>query len=281
LKRVWSRVALWAECLRLKSRKALGREMPEHLGLQPDNNMFSCWKLNMEESTSKDGPIGSSLFEFPLEIRQQIYRLLYLRNHSVIDVPLYTRDLDYLTKKPHSMSNSLLLSSKQISQEALDILYSENVFKLRFNFDGDFAEQTVWKTVGRGNLQRIKKVLLVIWANRDLIPIKCQLNMGGWSPIIDFSQLTRLVIVASPRKPLGWYDMNEDDWLECFERWMGQFSRRLTNTLVVEIDDNDSFETRAVISASFPIHGAVQTRTLTGDHCYLRTRGDMECPSSL
>ena len=56
-----------------------------------------------------------------------------------------------------SNNNSIFPVSKQISNEALDILYRENIFKLRLYREGEYFLK---KNFAKGNRQRIQYLLL-------------------------------------------------------------------------------------------------------------------------
>jgi hypothetical protein len=68
----------------------------------------------------------------------------------------YTLDIesDYWNR---SNKNSIFLISKQISREALGILYGENIFKLRLHGEGEYYLK---KNFAEGNRQRMRYLLL-------------------------------------------------------------------------------------------------------------------------
>jgi hypothetical protein len=69
----------------------------------------------------------------------------------------YTPDIegDYWNR---SNKNSIFLISKQISKEALDILYRENIFKLHLHKKGKYYLK---KNFAKGNRQRMQYLLLI------------------------------------------------------------------------------------------------------------------------
>ncbi|RFU31534.1 hypothetical protein B7463_g4819, partial [Scytalidium lignicola] len=67
-------------------------------------------------------PSGIGFLDLPLEIRDQIYRLLFLK-----DAPIYPS----LSRAEISESTAFLRTNRQIYAEAVAILYGQNVFLIR------------------------------------------------------------------------------------------------------------------------------------------------------
>ena len=74
---------------------------------------------------------GGSLFTFPRELRDKIYRLL-VKKHYIIYITQSKNSIVTPTKDEHDFA--ILQVSKAVSHEASDTLYSEGVFRFSIDF---------------------------------------------------------------------------------------------------------------------------------------------------
>jgi hypothetical protein len=171
----------------------------------------------------------------------------------------YTLDIegDYWNR---SNNNSIFLVSKQISNEALDILYGENIFKLRLNGEGEYFLK---KNFAEGNRQRIRYLLLTAQ------PIGVSYEPGRmpdnalWSSIL--LTLKGLRIVAEqPVEALLYYgapslEQDIDHWVKWIKPFLQCFGQYLLRETIVQVDINGRAETRELVEECLP-HGYQEIR---------------------
>lgn len=215
----------------------------------------------------------AGLLGVPLEIRQQIYRYFLVRR-----VPI---ELDFLNFHPYQWSDefckwldverntAVLLVSRQLSEEALDVLYGENVFKVvlhggRPNILSQFAP---------ANRQRIRRLQLVLRPMGVSYGSPLNLDSQIWPPIL--ANLAKLCIVAQqPLEPRHYYnapslEQDMDEWLTWLKPVLEYVNQYVSSGTVVEVDDDDREETSELVKECLP-NGYRKVQTRTGDLCFMR-----------
>lgn len=197
----------------------------------------------------------SDKLKLPLEIREEIYRYL-LVPPGPSDQYLECIAFFHLHTMHMERDTSILLVSRQISEEALDILYGENVFKLDVNEDQDCF---VTRFTVRNRL-RIRHLLLVSRPYRYDRGLLSGLEFVIWSPIL--ANLTKLCIVA--QEPLPgcffnplWDDVPDgsqttlkkllDDWAISLKAIFVFINQHLSKDMVVLVDDGSREYTTKLI----------------------------------
>ncbi|KAF2493097.1 hypothetical protein BU16DRAFT_71323 [Lophium mytilinum] len=212
-------------------------------------------------------PIG--LFDLPLELRREIYRYCLVRE-SPVRVPEDWR----ITRvyKVQDRKKNLLLVSKQVSAEAVEILYGENAFMFAVSREN---ERKLVGYISAANIMRIRKVWIVLsdkGYDNDKMP-----GVEVWGPV--FAGLTKLVIVAKqPILPesevvnaliLNQYQNIADTWAVWCDRMIEFVAQNVRYNLVVELDDNDREDTGAVMMRYFPNRHRM-VKTVYGDRVFKR-----------
>lgn len=133
-------------------------------------------------ATSKQ-PTG--FLDLPLELRLQIYRYCLVRSNPVL--VRYVFIVSYRTSDwgIRDEKKSLLLVSKKVGFEALEVLYGENVFQVDLYTGGQKYSQ---EHLAEANRQRIRKLEIVM--RPQGLSCAPRLDSTMWSPI--FANLNKL-----------------------------------------------------------------------------------------
>ena len=217
--------------------------------------------MEVKVSVCPRQPTG--FLDLPFEVRLQIYRYCLVRRTTIHGNRIHLSG---------DKNKSLLLVSKRIGSEALDVLYGDNVFTVSALRGGEWYFN---KHFTEANRQRIRKVQLLMEPppNED----DCILDSTVWSPVL--ANLKELSIVALQPLPLSlaldfqlW-----DKWISWLRSMLQYIACHLPRSCVVELDDNDRyrFGIRAVTSECLPIeYQCVQS--LTGDYYFMRNDYSIE-----
>lgn len=202
-------------------------------------------RLAKPQTSLETPPVApAGLLRLPLEIRLQIYRYCVFQNRSVE----ITRSLNDRSWHANENKNSILFLSKQISEEALDILYGENVFKMHLNGGGEAALKDNFT---KANAQRMRYLLVVarpmgVSYGPEDIP-----DDALWSAILP--HLKWLRIVAEQPLEAGHYynaptlEQDLDHWFKWIRPFLVCFSQHLLGQTVVEVDDDGRTDTRKLV----------------------------------
>ena len=224
----------------------------------------------MEVKRSQSSKPAVGFLDTPLEIRQQIYQYCLVSkiplNLHQPNVDLYRMELDrlYICDK----QTSLLLVSKQVGSEALEILYGKNVFQFHLHGQGGCCLKN---DLTEANIGRIRRMEVVMQPYRN--DYGSTLDSTLWSPIL--AKLTKLSIVAAqPRLHPETFGKNLHE--QQMEKWTGWLKAvlqciapQLSSSCIVEVDDNYSKETRIVMKECLP-SGFRNVQTLAGDLLFRR-----------
>jgi hypothetical protein len=164
--------------------------------------------------------------------------------------------------------NSILRLSKQISEEALDVLYGDNIFKLRlereeFDLETNFVE---------ANIKRMRYLLLVAQPSHiysdDKIP-----NDALWHSILPQLKILRIVAQQPPEDPRYSNANLEHDiegWVNWLKPFLQCFGRHLSRRTIVEVDDDGREETAALVKKYLPDGYRKLQCHLVGDFVFKR-----------
>lgn len=216
----------------------------------------------MPSSSTQNELVG--FLDLPLEIRCQIYS--YFVRKSAFNVSTF-RGEEWCVPGQHMQHGliSLLLVSKQVYQEASDVLYGSTEFQVGINFRGG----SCLRKLNVGTRRRIRKLIVVARAFRMYEgPYHPALSRRLWSPLL--SQLTHLAIVVQqpvqqPYHRPSHHKQQLTKWVDWIKPIMNYIGQSLHPRCTVAVDDNGKGkETRALVKMSFP-HGFCQVQTPTGD----------------
>ena len=163
----------------------------------------------------------------------------------------------------------ILSVSRQISEEALNVLYGRNRFSVCVHGGGHGK----LLNFGIANLRRIRYLELVAQPMGICFPEPLKLDSQLWVPLLtDLSQL--YLVAQQPLRAGGYYNapsLEEDmqkwvAWLEPFLRYLVQ---NITAATIVRIDDNNLAETGKVVQACFR-PGYEKVQTVSGDRIFKR-----------
>ena len=154
----------------------------------------------------------------------------------------------------YEKNNSLFLTSRQISEEALDFLYGENIFKLCLNGEGEYFLR---KNFSERNRQRLRYILVTAQPMGVSFGQAHLPHEALWSSVLPNIRILRLVA----QQPFGaavYYnaptlELEMDRWLHWIRPFLECFNRHLRNTSVAEVDDDDRKETSDLIKESLKI----------------------------
>lgn len=173
--------------------------------------------------------------------------------------------------------NAIFQVSKQISEEALDLLYGGNIFKVILNGEGEYDFKNKFTEANR---QRMRFLLLVAEPQGISYRPETRPDNTLWSAILP--KLRELRIVA--RQPVdaeSGYDiptLDEDlkRWITWIEPFLRCFGRSLSKETIVSLDVDGQTETRE-LTANFIPHGFREvTCHIVGDLIFKRGRYSWE-----
>ena len=103
-----------------------------------------------------------------------------------------TMDFEGYSWNPNENKNSLLLLSKQISEECLDILYGENIFKLYLNGEGEVYLRKNFTEVNRRRMRYLLLIAQPMGVSYE--PVRIPDNVL-WASILPSLRVLRIVAV--------------------------------------------------------------------------------------
>ena len=196
----------------------------------------------MEKGAATEAnPVG--FLDLPPEIRVQIYRYCLVFKHAVHIGCLPITGHSLYKWRIRAMKKSLLLMSKQISSEALDVLYSENTFEVILH---ERASEKLSRYIAAVNMPKIRRMQIVVSA--DGYPDDRSLDRISWSCIL--ANLRRLTIVAQqPLNSRRLYDepsmvLKIERWLEWLRVVLHFIASHLPTSCAISVDDDNKTETR-------------------------------------
>lgn len=210
----------------------------------------------------------TGFLDIPLEIRRHIYQYCLVRDNPVKFRNTCINEYCFSNRDNRDGKISLLLVSRQIGLEALEVLYHDNVFQICLHEEGWSRLKDHFTEV---NTRKIRKMQIVIQP--------CGLSYGRtpnytpWSPIL--ASLTKLSIVA--QQPLSahidrnapWFQERMETWKDWLRAVLQCIASQLQNCCIVEVDDDDKKEASDLMKLCFP-SGYRKVQTLAGDVCFKR-----------
>ena len=216
--------------------------------------------MEVNMSASSRQPTG--FLDLPLEIRREIYRYCLVRSNPV---RVYNR-FRSCGRDSRDKKRSLLLVSKEVGIEALDVLYGDTVFEV--SLDGGAGEH-LQEGITEANRRRIRVIQFLIQPLG--IDYDRMLDSTIFPPLL--ANLKKLSIVAQHDASTDVED--EAEWIEWLEATLEFITCHLPDRCVVEVDDDDEMETSAVMREYFP-RGYRKVQTLEGDFWFKRNDYSIE-----
>lgn len=175
-----------------------------------------------------------------------------------------------------SVLPSLLQVSRQISDEALNVLYGDNAFKIILHGEGEYHLKTIFCEANR---RRIRHIMLVLRPMGVSYCPNFRMDTAMWDTILP--HLRTLWIVAE--QPLegdhywnGRTVMEKmKEWIEWLTPILECLAKTLSTKSTVLVDVGEREETGKLIQ-KYLLHGYQQTRTKTGDFVFKRGEFSIE-----
>ena len=215
----------------------------------------------------------TGLLGVPLEIRLEIYRYFLIRREPIklqfLNFhPKQWPDEDYnpLNAKRHTV---VLLVSRQLSEEALNVLYGENIFEVALHR----GSQSILSQFAPANRQRIRRLQLSARPSGVSYGSPLNLNLHILPPIL--AGLTRLYIVVQQPLEARTFDnaprleQEMHKWLTQLKPVLEYVNQYVSSRATIEVDDNDMEETSELVKKCLP-NGYRKVRTRTGDMWFTR-----------
>lgn len=159
--------------------------------------------------------------------------------------------------------------SRQISEEALNVLYGRNIFIVHIH---NGAHRNLLK-FGTANIRRIRHLRIVAQPTGTCFLEPMKFDSQLWVPLLtDLSQLC--LVMQQPTEVRCYHNAPNLEvemrvwvaWLEPILRYLAQ---NITETTSVGIDDNSLVETADVVQKCFR-SGYKEVHTVTGDRIFKR-----------
>jgi hypothetical protein len=210
----------------------------------------------------------------PLDIRRQIYHYCLVRRFPIV--------VNYLRCDEYHLSGcgvdekvkSILLVSKKIGEEALNVLYCGNVFRVHLCTDGGACLKKKFTEANRRKMRRLQVSMLAGAYNYNGM-----LDSVLWSPIQ--AGLTKLSIMARhPLQAKG--DHNAPGWQEEMDlqtKWLrpivANMVQQVLSPCIIEVDDDNRKETSALIK-EYLLGGYQKSQTEIGELCFKKWNHSLE-----
>lgn len=207
---------------------------------------------------SSSGLYGTQFSDLPLEVRHKIYALI-LPHRRVVQVDTTAhlcKDVSSskptkTTKATKSMSRALLVVSKPVMMDCLDMLYSNNVFEIWLHENGETTLETHFSSANR---RRIRHLVLVarsggatsIWS-APRIPL--------WSTLLPRLNVLQLSISSSVNDSSQSESRPSEDaqaWALWIEPYLALFSEYLVPGTEVYVRDMRGEDVLEIFSRYIP-----------------------------
>lgn len=213
--------------------------------------------MSMVNASKPQNMMRAGFLDLPYEIRRDIYYHCIPRRKEInVRSPSFPLE-DYgfmegdFINQEYSRINILRLS-KQITEECLDILYGENIFRLCLNGEGELGMKRNFT-----EMNRLRMRYLIVTANPAGVSYGTSTpDEFLWASIL--SSLKSLLIVAEePIRAQGYYNaptlrQDIDEWMVWISPYLELFGRYIPETLNVAVDDDGRKYTRGLVQKHLP-----------------------------
>ena len=160
----------------------------------------------------------------------------------------------------------ILEVSRALSNEALDVLYGENIFVVDIHGGG-------YRKFLKFNVANLRRVHYLRIVARPMYGMRLVFDPQLWLPLLE-GLLQFCIVAQQPLAARGYYGaptLEEDlrKWTTWLDPILKYFSTNLPNTTAVGLDDDGRAETTAMMDKHYG-SGYQKVRTFTGDFCFER-----------
>jgi len=179
---------------------------------------------------------------------------------DAVNLEDYNLDLDGDYWNPNKNRSSIFRLSKQISEEALDILYGENIFKLCLHGEG---EVYLKKNFTAANRQRMRYLLVTAEPRGVSYEPRKVPDNSLWSSILPTLKGLR-VIAEQPVQASSYYgaptlEQEMERWVKWTRPFLQCFGQHLSRETIVQVDIDGRAETRDLVK-EYLSHGYREIR---------------------
>ena len=194
-----------------------------------------------------------------LEEKKNVHESDSQENYDYVESAIERNTYGFSVHIRDDWRTGILKVSKAISDEALDVLYGQNVFVVSIH--GEIHHDLL--KFGVANLRRIHSLRIVARPSGISYGKPLVFDPQLWLPLLE--GLQQFWIVA--QQPLAREDLCQ--WATWLDPILKYFSTNIPKTRFVGIDDDGRAETRAMMDKYFdPCY--LKVRTVTGDSCFQR-----------
>ena len=206
---------------------------------------------------------SSSLLQLPFELRLQIYSYLIpqnrlvcvssptfrLPNHFSNDAQAWVIYADTSKTDANKHNNSILILSKQISTEALGILYGNNIFKLELNERG---ERRLKAKFVESNRRRISHIMLNI--TKDMPRHGAHIDAEFWAVFLPQLSSLQIVAIGSYRnRELSFHQRHRNKiWAAWVSAHLECLGSHINGETVVKVDDDGCVQLKQLFRKYLP-----------------------------
>ncbi|KAJ5172457.1 hypothetical protein N7492_005050 [Penicillium capsulatum] len=198
--------------------------------------------------------LRAGFLHLPFELRLMIYKYCLPQGHTIN------------VTKPWILyqAKQMLLVSRQVTADVLQILFSENTFEVPLNADGERGLIRNFSLYSRSFMQD----LLITAVPTGNTYCNSEPDVSLWQSMIP--HLKRLqIVVSQPIPPLSSMRLAVTHWARWIGRYLIVFARFLQESTVVLLDANDRKPTIDIAKEILPAHLQI-ARLARGDLIFLR-----------
>lgn len=236
--------------------------------------------MSMVNATKPRNVMRAGFLDLPYEIRCQIYYDCIPRRKEVnVRSPSFAlEDSCFMESEffnqDYSRVNVLRLS-KQITEECLDILYGENIFRLCLNGEGEGGMKRNFTEKNRFRM----RYLIVTASPAGVSWGTSTPDESLWASILP-SLKSLLLVAEQPIRAQGYYNAptlreDIDKWIAWISPYLEIFGRHIPETLNVKVDDDGRRDTRGLVKKYLPPTCSLG-RSGLGDFIFRRGRFSYE-----
>ncbi|KAH6677579.1 hypothetical protein B0J14DRAFT_346449 [Halenospora varia] len=216
----------------------------------------------------------TTFLHLPLEIRLQIYTYIIPTAHifGVRDLAQSSWPLKHFPLSADGAPwTNVLLASKQISDEALDFFYAENIFKVRLSGEGEISIKNNFDSRNRA---RMRKLLMLAAPGGAAFIKGREPDVRLWEEILPGVRWVRIV-ACQPTEGVDSFEAPSleeemEKWIKWLRGYLECFGRLLGRDTVVQVDCNGMKETEILAWECFPRGFQVVKCHSAGDFLFQR-----------
>ncbi|KAI0889371.1 uncharacterized protein GGS22DRAFT_70429 [Annulohypoxylon maeteangense] len=268
-------------------------------GIPPQEDLPSQHISDVRDESTSSKPFR--FLDLPLELRNEIYTHLFVQPEPISCFRTWfttaPRHLRRLAKekapdccgKNYACTHydvrlrprtSLLRVCRQVSEEALDVLYGRNAFRVDLESTARFLK---FFTVGERNLRRVRDLMLCAFTEfySYCIARPGELQWEFFRPAAKEARFWKALLqglrslLFVMKIPIWGHHGAWPVWVGQLEGVLGFVGENVDEATVVTVDDNYSMFLCEAVDRCFK-KGLKRVRSLEGDRYYYKTRFDPE-----